>query len=426
MVRPDTGAAKPRDGRVQLDIRNALLREYGMLDARPFFHRVESLRGIGAVIVAAWHVSGWNMNGVQLLPHFPWPAAGWLQNAVGRFELALLPGHSALMVFFVISGFVLRVSLQYGPQDIARAAVRFHVARIFRIYPVVMLSILLMAIAYDWQIPATAEQPAAALSVSAFVANLLLLDVSLNSVLWAIQVEVLMAPVIVALYFVERWRGPWVLLGIAVVTSALSFHGGWTPWRPLSHNFFAFVLGMLVPTLGCKLVQKQSLSTVRWLLLGVVLSLYLTGPVLGFFSRFSAFFEGYLAFLLVSIVAYRTDLRSLGILDLKPIRLLGLSSGSYYVLHMALLVWIMPVIVMTMPRALSLHVPALAGPVAIAVAAAALALPALLSYYAVEAPGIALGRRVNAGWQGGRTRADRESAAPRNALPDQKSVGPNS
>ena len=105
-----------------------------MGEVRPFFHRVESLRGIGAVIVAAWHVSGWAVNGVMLLPHMPWPDAGWVQNTIGRIELALLPGHSALMIFFIISGFVLRVSLQYGPQDPAGAAVRFHIARIFRIY----------------------------------------------------------------------------------------------------------------------------------------------------------------------------------------------------------------------------------------------------------------------------------------------------
>src|SRR5437764_1395510 len=58
----------------------------------------------------------------------------------------------------------------------------------------------------------------------------------------------------VALYFVERSRGPLMLLAIAVVTSALSFSGGWAFWRPLSHNMFVLVLGMLVPTLGYRLV----------------------------------------------------------------------------------------------------------------------------------------------------------------------------
>jgi peptidoglycan/LPS O-acetylase OafA/YrhL len=132
-------------GQGQLDIRSILLREYNMQGARPFFHRLESLRGIGAVIIAGWHFPGWAVHGIQWPPHVPWPTAGWVQNAIGGFELALLPAHAALMVFFVISGFVLRVSLQYGPQDLTLAAVRFHVARIFRIYPIVVFGMLLAA-----------------------------------------------------------------------------------------------------------------------------------------------------------------------------------------------------------------------------------------------------------------------------------------
>jgi len=187
--------------------------------------------------------------------------------------------------------------------------------------------------------------------------------------------------------------------GVAVATSVFSFAGGWTPWRPLSHNLFAFVLGMLVPTLGCKLLQALSSLAAHRLLFGVVFCLFLTGPALGFFSHFSALFEGYLAFLLVSMVAYRTELQSLRVLDIKPTRLLGLASGSYYVLHMSLLVWIVPIVATAAPAAWSLRAPALVGPAVIVVVAAALAVPSLLSYFAVEAPGISVGRRIGASWK---------------------------
>lgn len=367
-----------------------------MSEARPFFHRVESLRGIGALIVAGWHLAGWGVNGFELLPHHHWTHVDRLQDAAGRLLIALLPGHSALMVFFVISGLVLRVSLQYGPQGAGPATVRFVIARIFRIYPVVVFSMVLAVLTYGWQIPATELRPSLPLDVPTFIANLLAIDVSLNSVLWAIQVEILMVPIILLLYFVERRYGPWALLGIAVVASALSFSGGWALWRPLSHNLFAFVLGMLVPTLGCKFVQRLSPSWSQWLLIAVVISLYLTGPAFGFFSRFAALFEGYLAALLISLVAYRLDLKGLRWLDRKPVRLLGLSSGSYYVLHMLLMAWIVPVVAMAVPMALSVQVPVLVGPLIMAVVLAAVSVPALLSYYAIEERGIALGRRVNA------------------------------
>lgn len=344
-------------------------------------------------MVAAWHVSGWQLNGVQLLPHSAWSHASALQSAVGRFELALLPAHAALMVFFVISGFVLRVSLQYGPQDFASAATRFHSARFFRIYPIVAFSMLLAAAAHGWQIPTEAGRAAAPLTLTTLLANMALLDVSLNTTLWAIQLEVVMAPFIVALYFLERRYGARALIAIAVVTSLLSF-GNWTPWRPLSHNFFAFVLGMLIPTWGYALVKGLSERAANRLLIGVAVALFLPGAMFGLFSRYSSFFEGYLAFVLVALIAYRLDLGGARWLDGKGVRLLGVSSGSYYVLHVSLLIWIVPVVGMAVPAAWSQQFPAFAGALAIGAAAAALAVPSVVSHYAVEAPGIALGRRI--------------------------------
>jgi len=365
-----------------------------MMEPRPFFTRIESLRGIGAMIVAGWHVSGWPINGVSLLPHQPWQQSGMVQNAIGRLELALLPGHAALMVFFVISGFVLRVSLQYVPQDFVRLTLRFHIARIFRIYPVCMFATIVAALAYGWQIPPQPGHPLMPLNLSSFIANLLLLDISLNRILWAIQLELVMAPIIVLLYFMEWWQGARILVVIAVISSFLSFTSQWTPWAPLSHNLFAFVLGMLIPTLGKAFVQRLSLCTTNRLLLGTVISLFLAGPLLGFFSQYSALIEAYAATVLVSILAYRDDLKTLRLLDTKPFRLLGASSGSYYVLHMPIFVCIVPVIATVTPAAFNFQMPALTGLVVIAIVLAANSVPAILSYLIIEEPGIALGRRI--------------------------------
>ncbi|WP_068019258.1 hypothetical protein [Rhodoplanes sp. Z2-YC6860] len=76
------------------------------------------------------------------------------------------------------------------------------------------------------------------------------------------------------------------------------------------------------------------------------------------------------------------------------IRLVGLSSGSYYVLHMALLVWIAPSIAFFVAPAWSEQMPAVVGPVVLIVAAAVLTIPSALGYFAIEAPGIAIGRGV--------------------------------
>lgn len=303
----------------------------------------------------------------------------------------MLPAHAALMMFFVISGLVLRVSLEHGPQQPLPAALRFLTARAFRIYPIVIITMLVAGLAHGWKIPADQIGAGGPVTPATLLTNFLLIDVSLNSTLWAIQLEVLIAPIIVLLYFVERRFGPWSLAAIALATSVLSFSGAWG-WKPLCHNMFAFVLGMLVPTLGRTLVQRCSPQAANKLLLGCVLGMFMTGPVFGFFSQFAAFFEGYLAFVLVALAAYRIDMGSLRVLDGRLIRLIGLSSGSYYVLHMPLLVWIAPSIALFVAPVWSEQMPAVVAPVVLIVAAAMLTVPSVLGYFAIESPGIAMGR----------------------------------
>src|SRR5262249_8497740 len=142
-----------------------------------------------------------------------------------------------------------RVSLEYGPQKLPVAAARFLLGRIFRIYPVVIFSLLVTALLGGWQ-ASSHGQAARPLSAPLLFANLLLFDVSMNGAFWALQVELLMAPVILLLYFLERRHGPRVLLGIAVLTTALAYSTHWAIWPPLSTNVFPFVLGMVIPTIG--------------------------------------------------------------------------------------------------------------------------------------------------------------------------------
>jgi peptidoglycan/LPS O-acetylase OafA/YrhL len=360
---------------------------------RPFFGRVESLRGLGALAVAAYHMSGAMLHGVRLFPHGAWDGAGTSQNALGRFALVLLPAHAALMVFFVISGFVLRVSLQHGPQKVSLASGKFLLARLFRIYPIVIVGVILTVILFGGE-PYPPRQVAEPLTAPHLLANMFLLDISVNGSFWALQVELLMMPVILLLYFLERSRGPRILLCIALATTALAYWTRWAVWPPLSTNVFPFVLGMLVPTLGRRFATGLSRRAATFWTLGVVLAMLLTAPCLGVFSRQSAVIEAYSAAVLVSMVAYRQDLGLLKWLDARPLRLLGMSSGSYYVLHMATLPVTLAIAGAIIPPSWSASIPALVGFFVIPTWLVAIAPLTLGSFYLIEAPAIALGRRV--------------------------------
>lgn len=337
---------------------------------RPFFGRIESVRGLGAMAVAAYHISGWTLHGTPLLP-----------TGVEKW----IPAHAALMAFFVISGFVLRVALAHGPQGIAPASVKFVVSRAFRVYPIIFLAVGLAAVFPMCQAGTPSVRD---FTLQQWIENLLLIDASVNGTLWALQVEMLMVPAILALYFAERSLGPNALRAIAIVTTGLAFIPTWAGWPPLSANFYSFVLGMMIPTIGKRIANRGSTLTGNAGSLVCLGFFLLPGPLLGTYSLFSAILEAYSAFVLVSYLSYRSDLIISKAMDLKSLQWLGLSTGSYYVLHMAT---IQPM----MGLANSLPLPASAGLGVLVLWLAALVPLCRASYKLVEAQGIAAGKWVN-------------------------------
>jgi peptidoglycan/LPS O-acetylase OafA/YrhL len=351
-------------------------------EPRDHFGRLDSLRGLGAVAVAGYHLGGCPVHGWPLLPVVPWPGADPVQDALRRLGVGLLSSHAAVTLFFVLSGFVLRLSLDRGPKAPTAAAAKFLLARAFRLYPIVALSALICLLT------------TATMSAGAVVQHLLLLDVSANGVLWSLQVEVLVAPILVALYFLERRYGPRVLVPIALVTTALIFRPTWTGFRPLSTNLFAFVLGMMVPTYGRRLAERLSRrGATAWVTITGV-ALLLPNACFGRYSLLSTLFEGYIAFGLVALVAYRPDAAALKWLDARPLRFLGRISCSYYVLHMATLPLALSVATVVIPASWSAAAPALVGWLVVGAWLVAIVPLTACAYYLVEVPGIVLGRRV--------------------------------
>lgn len=363
------------------------------MSTRSFFTRVEALRAVGAALVAAHHFSAMPLHGVPLLPHLPWSSAGELQNTIGRIMLALLPGHAALMMFFVISGFVLRVSLEYGPQEPVRCATRFCLARLFRFYPIVLVAVAvgLLMIYAGFDVP---REPANSHpTIGTAVANFLLLDVSLNPHFWAFQLELLMAPIIVSLYLLERRYGWQVVAAIAVITTLLSFSGRWAISKPLSTQMFVFIVGMLIPTIGRQLVSSLSNRGAARLVGAAVLVLFGTHLLFGFYSRFTAIFETYAAAALISIAAYRSA-DCLAVLDWRPLQMLGRCAGSFYVLHILVAVAAFIPIKASIPAEWVVRAPIFITPVVLVVLLGCVVPLAVIGYRWIEAPGVRVGQKV--------------------------------
>jgi peptidoglycan/LPS O-acetylase OafA/YrhL len=357
---------------------------------RPFFGRIESLRGLGALAVAGYHFSGIRLSCAPLLPDVPVKDHGLWQAVLNWTGNFLLPGHAALMIFFVISGFVLRMSLQHGPQQWSPAVQKFFLGRAFRIFPIVIVGVVLTVLAL--------RAEAGPISGPRLIRNMLLLETTINPTYWALQVELMMMPIILGLYFLERKTGPRLLIGLALVTTVLAYCPYWAISPHLSTNLFPFILGMVIPTRGRALVMAMSRRAATWWAAGCMLVLLLTHPCLGLYSRNSAVVEAYAAVVLVSLVAYRRDIAVLAWLETKVLRWLGLSSGSYYVLHMVTRPTALVIATATVPLVWRAHFPVLVQCCVLPLWLCAIVPFTVCTYYLIEKPGIVLGRRVARMW----------------------------
>ena len=207
-------------------------------------------------MVAAFHASQAQWSGGALIATAPdrnEPLTGVILYAMK----ALFNGHGAVVMFFVISGFVLSLSLASGPQAATPAARRFFTARLLRIYPAVVATIVLFAIVYRVFGVALAGSQAEHYTAGGLLRHMLLLDFAINGVLWSLQLEVLAVPAIFLLYFVSRRWGPAPILALAIVLAGASFTKSYSRLlgadSPGLGLFYAFFIGMLVPSQGPRL-----------------------------------------------------------------------------------------------------------------------------------------------------------------------------
>jgi len=305
---------------------------------REYYERLQSFRGFGVLMIAFFHCQG--IIGGEL-PMRPAPERdqGTAQIVAHYVSLAVFNGHAALMAFFVLSGFVLTLSLRRGPQRAASASVAFFTARLFRIVPAnavaVLVAVTFAAIAgrapqahvpppWDW---------------SRILANMALVETAIVPVAWSLTVELLAMPCIVGMYLTTRRWGPTPLVIAAAATLMLSFAPSRIGYRPLGRNLFAFFIGMLVAELGPRLVSvitRRQAAT--WFFFALVLWVP-ARALLGRWSHFASVAEAFAAATMMALIVYGPRLSQYRLFELRPILWLGEISYSLYLYHSLLMGW---------------------------------------------------------------------------------------
>lgn len=274
---------------------------------RRFNPRIESIRGIAALTVAAMHVTSSLVDDI--------PIRGNLDLLGLPLIKALSNGYGAVVAFFVISGFVLARSL-----DRNFSGPRFVRGRIFRLFPAAVAVIgLFAALFYAFDFVVYRGASYAPLDI---LANMAMLHTDIDRVMWSMKAELAATPLIFGCVWLYRRSGTRALIATAIVLFGLAFLGQYSKLIGDDTNLaplFAFPVGILVHFKGEVIARRLRAGAA---LLGTL------GSVAVFCG--CAFFKpsGTWALLvqclsaatLVMLIAYRPEVPLLASLDARIIR----------------------------------------------------------------------------------------------------------
>ena len=241
--------------------------------------RLQSLRGAAALCVAIGHSFTVMSNGRIEDAHFTLRPG----NALLAAGEILVQPNTAVILFYVLSGFVLGESLRRGTAASERGRLgAFGVRRLWRLLPVMWLSILFAAAvagllrgsAFAGTTSWFNQFSSVVISPATLLQNLLGLSHSINSVLWSIQIELAMIVLLPLMAWLSARTRLWADAAIcaALYLGAIGFWG-------VAPNFllfaYCFYLGLALP----KFLSNAGLA--RWLGSGacVLAALALLMPV---------------------------------------------------------------------------------------------------------------------------------------------------
>ncbi|TQF05071.1 acyltransferase [Kitasatospora acidiphila] len=237
---------------------------------------LDGLRGVAALLVAIHHFG--------LLKWFSWG-----ENFEKNFDLGIF----AVMLFFLVSGYIVPASLE------RRGDVRgFWIGRLFRIYPLliiaVTLSLVLLPKGYSAVPSQVTDRP-----FWAYLANLTLLHEMTNiasalGAMWTLCYEMVFYFLVSAL-FVKGWHRNSAPISVFFAGAAVLLGAWWTPqmitpkepWVAPSATHHLIIATVLIMATGLVLVLAGHPELVR---LGALV-LGSLGTVLLFFNARSTFYE---------------------------------------------------------------------------------------------------------------------------------------
>jgi peptidoglycan/LPS O-acetylase OafA/YrhL len=381
-----------------------------------FSDGLASLRGLAAAIVVVFHsLLVFRLGGVDN-PHVLQFDASNDSLVVQHILIGLFNGPAAVVLFFVLSGTVLSLSLARRKSLRWQSALEFYCRRVFRLFPLLAIVALASGLAdkayfkdvvYDFTTSWMDMHFKSDASLREVVRNAVGVSSSLNPPTWTITVEIAASLAFPLLYWVST-RSLLVVtfFGLALIT--LMFVPGLSA-RHIETFLFAFYLGALIPRWGAALTHRffRLEVAVRWFIISAILLLAMSVERLcaptAFADPVPVLVVTLCAAALVAIVYFGQ--RS-GVLGWRGLIFLGEISYGLYLIHTLVLFTLAHKIAPALEGSLTVG-EALALNFGLAIATLALTVPiATFAHYAFERPYQRLGQELGMLISGARDLSD--------------------
>lgn len=352
-------------------------------------HALDGLRGMAALAVVFYHsILHMDLTLVDRVLPVRLQSMHTLRDVLTKIALLIFNGHTAVYIFFVLSGCVLTLSLdRKRDQPAGATAASFLLARAARLYPPVVVCMLLF---FAMGFLGIRGYPV--FNVQQVVQNSTLITISMHGPSTTVQAEMMAAPFILAAWFLRRAFGPIVVVfclayaGLAIETGELV-----AKLPNMNDYLIAFACGMAVAEPGLRNLISGIKPGAWWVALVLIVLSRAFHPITSLITLVTM--TGLCGVLVAGLLhGQRGSLARL--LETAPAQALGRVSFSFYLLNVPVLylIWAYTDRWSWMGR----H--ALEAGLCVGILSAVLTWPlAIISERWVERPAIRAGRVMSAG-----------------------------
>ena len=377
-----------------------------------FIPRLESLRGIAALMVALGHCFlVFEVDGLSNVAEPAWGELPGYRSWITRLLLIIFNGAAAVTVFFVLSGYVLGVSLQRQPQSV-KGSFAFLLRRVCRIYPahLVALGVMIWFLAtlhvHRAYVPASDVYVGwydLELSTHLMMMNAALFNNELNPVSWTLTIEMGISVAIPLMYFIVAGQSQIRNVVLFVVLVGASWM---LPNNQIGRFAFVFFLGLMLSRPGFDWLIARTEGMRRFVVgLSICILLAAREVTRSIDMRWAILLETLSAAILIQYLVLDA-IRSgwVRVLDWPVVRNLGRYSFSFYLWHFIILYWlaaaVFKFVFVDINQQYTLTLSILLSVVSVVITYHL----SSMSYRWVEMPGIRLGRWLTSRLTGPRSR----------------------